>query len=153
MATRKVADNARDKYAARFCRRLKARRDIDRIAKDILRLDDHIADMDSGAEADRIVVAEGLVGRAECVLDGNGAVKRLDRRGKLDQRPIAEQLDHPAVMRGDGGRDDLAKDDVQRFQQPGRIRLHHPAETDDIEGEYRRKALLTHRICPACLCE
>ena len=62
-----------DRNAARFGDAFDPRRDVDAVAKDILALDDDIADVDPDAEADRIDFGVGGFALAKLSLDFNGA--------------------------------------------------------------------------------
>ena len=49
-----IVGRRRDADAARFCDALKPRRDIDAVSKDVVRLDNNVADVDADTEGDTL---------------------------------------------------------------------------------------------------
>ena len=131
-------DDVGDENAAVRRLAFEPRRDIDAVAKDVVALDDDVAEVDADAEVDRPLRRD--VALAHRALDRDGAFDRVDGAAELDQRAVAHHLDDAAVARGDGGIEHLAPDLSQRGERAGLVLAHHAAVADDVGGEDRRES-------------
>jgi hypothetical protein len=91
----------RDANAARFCNALKPRRNVHTIPKDVVRLDNYVADIDSYAERNAIVF--GLI---DCKFMNAGlelyrSSDRFNGARELRQEAIAGVLHDAATVLGD----------------------------------------------------
>ena len=130
---------ARDAEAAGLAQRLKPRRDVHAVAKDIVAVDDDVADIDANAEDDTLVLRHRPVARDHAALDADSAADGIDDAGELHQHAVTCGLDDAAVVPGDVGIDQFAAVRLERTQRCDLIGAHQPAVADDIGGEDRRK--------------
>jgi hypothetical protein len=94
-------------YPARLAFILNARCNIDAIAKDVVAVDDDIANVDSNPELDAELRPLGRSCR-HLLLNRNRASHGIDGARELDQHAVAGSLDNTALMGGDCRIDDLA---------------------------------------------
>jgi len=73
-----VANHPRDADPARLCKRLQTRRDVHPIAKDVVALDDYIAEIDSDAEPDAAVIGDPCFAVDHRPLPFGGAANGID---------------------------------------------------------------------------
>ena len=92
-----VEGGARDADAAGFGKGLEPGRDVDAVAVEIVALDDDVAEIDADAELDAPSWRNVLVALGHAALDYGSAAQCVDDAGELDQRPVAHQLDDPAM--------------------------------------------------------
>ena len=100
LASNMIVGRRRDADTPGLCDALEPGRDVDAIAKDIVRLDDHVADVDANTEykAPIFCLSGGEISNA--VLKMPGRSHRFDRAGELGQKPVTCVLDHAtAVLR------------------------------------------------------
>ena len=80
----------------------------------------------------------------DCCLDGalNGerALHRINDAGELDQRPVADQFDDPAMMGGNSGIEDRLAMTFECRQRAGLVGAHHTGIANHISGEDSRQA-------------
>jgi hypothetical protein len=89
--------------AARFCDALKPRRDIDAISKDVMGLDDYVADVDTYTESNTPVLRLSRCKFLDAGLELHSSPNRLDRAPKFCQEPVASVFYDPATMLRDRG--------------------------------------------------
>jgi hypothetical protein len=77
-----IANGARDADSAGFGERFQSRSDIDTVAENIAVLDDHIAEIDSNAELEALLIGYIGIALGHALLDFNGAARGLHRAGK-----------------------------------------------------------------------
>ena len=120
-----------------------SRGDIDAVAHQIaVALLDHIAEMDADAELDTPLGRQPGVALDHAVLHLDGAAHGVDHAAKLDERAVAGALDDAAVMRGDGGIDQIARAapaaapacDPRPRRQAGCIRRRPPPVSPRVSG-------------------
>src|SRR5690348_16083405 len=70
-----------DTDPVRFGKRLEPRRDIDPIAVDVLRLGDHVAQVDAYAKADALVVSDAQIAMSHAALHLDRAENGFDDTG------------------------------------------------------------------------
>jgi hypothetical protein len=151
LVAHRIAHGARDENATWLGQRLKARRDVDAVAVDVVAFDDHVAEVDADAEFDAAVVHRRAVAVGHAGLDGDGAAHRLDGARKVDQQAVARTLDDAAAMRGDMGLDQLAQMRLEEAQRAFLVMAHQPAVAHHVgrqDGrEFALGALVFHQ-CP-----
>ena len=69
----------------------------------------------------------------------DGAAHRVDHAAELDDRAVAGALDDAAVMRGDGGIDQIAPQSPEPRQRAFLVGAGEPAVADDIRDQDRRE--------------
>jgi hypothetical protein len=142
LAPHLIVGRGRDTHAARFCDALKPRRDIDAISKDVVRLDDHVTDIDADAESNA-----RLFRLADCKflyagLELHGSSNSFDRARKLRQDPVTSILhDAPAVL-GDCRVDSLGQERGEPGVRSFFVAMHEPRITSHIGSQYRRQSAL-----------
>ncbi len=94
---------------ARLGDALKPRGDIDAVAHQVaVAFLDHVAEMNADPELDALLGRQTGVALDHALLHFDGAVHGVDHAAKLDQAAVAGALDDAAVMRVDGGIDQIA---------------------------------------------
>jgi chemotaxis regulatin CheY-phosphate phosphatase CheZ len=76
-----VANNPADANAARSGQRLQARRDIDAITKDIVAVDDDVADIDADPKLESLIGRNAGITLGHAALDIHGAAHGIARLG------------------------------------------------------------------------
>ena len=80
------------------------------------------------------------------LLDGDRAGDRVDHGRKLDDRPVAHQLDDPALVLGErADRSRSSRRLLDRGQRAGLVLLDQPRVADDVRGQDRRQPPLGAR--------
>ena len=102
-----------DRNAAGFGDAFDPRRDVDAVAKDVLALDDDIADVDPDPDPDRIDFGATGIVLAKLSLDFDSASDGVHGARELHQRAVADELDDTARMAGDCRIDQLTPQGVQ----------------------------------------
>ena len=100
---------------------------IDPVPKDVVAVDDDIADIDADAEDDALVLGHARIAADHAALDYHRAPDRIDDTGKFDQRAVARGLDDTATMTGNRPVDQRPAMGFQRLQSADLIGLHKPA--------------------------
>src|ERR1700693_489423 len=88
----------RDADTAGFGNALKPCRDVDAVPKDVMRLDDHVADVDAHTERNAPVFRIIHCKFMDTVLELHRSSNRLDRARKLRQEPVAGILHDVAAV-------------------------------------------------------
>ena len=104
-------------------------RDVDAVAKDILAVDDNVADIDPDPEPDRIDFGAAEIVLPNLSLDFDCATDGVNCAREFYQRAIAHELDNAARMGGDRRIDQLAPKGIQRASVPASsipIRREYP---------------------------
>ncbi len=137
-----IAHRARDADAARLGEHFEARRDVDAVAKDVVFLDDHVAQIDADAELYPPRRRDVHVASRHPALDLGSAKHRVGDAVELDQHAVAGGLDDAAVALGDGRIDELDPMGLETRERPGLVDLHQPTVTDHISRDDRREPAL-----------
>jgi len=132
-------DRAGHADAAGFGQPFQPRGDVDAIAKQIIAVEDHVAEIDPDPELDAPVGHLGGIALRHRPLHRDGTAHRIDDAAELDQHPIAGGLDDPAVMLGDLRIDELAAQRLEAFERALLILPHQPRIPRHIGGKYRGK--------------
>jgi hypothetical protein len=96
-----IVDRRRDANAARLCDALKPRRNIHAVAKNVMRLDDDVADVNAYTVRNAPVFQVAGCKFMNVVLELQGRSNRFDRARKLRQEPVPGVLDNAAAVFGD----------------------------------------------------
>jgi hypothetical protein len=91
-----------------FAERFQACRDVDAVAKDIVAVDDDVADVDPHPEHDLPFRSDARVAPDHAALDLDRAGDRIHDAGEFHQHPIAGGLDDAAVVLGNAAVDQFA---------------------------------------------
>ena len=90
--------------------------------KDIIALDDDVADVDADPKLDRIGLGATGVVLPKLSLDFDGAGDGVHGAGELHQRAVAHELDDTTRMGGNRRIDELAPQGIQTGKCPGLVR-------------------------------
>lgn len=77
------------------------RGDVDAVAKQVVALNEHVADGDADAQQHVLLGPEGEVARPRRLLDLDGAANRIDRAGKFGEHGIAGHVEDAPVEGAD----------------------------------------------------
>src|SRR5215469_18652330 len=83
-----IVGRRRDADAAGFCNALKPRRDVDTVSKNIMRLDNYVADIDAHAESNALVFRIADCKVVDAGLELHSSPNCFDCARKLRQEPI-----------------------------------------------------------------
>jgi len=97
---------------------------VDPIAENVVRLDDHIAEVDADSKADAIIFRDIGIAMGHAVLDCNGAQNGVDHAGNLDNHAVAGRFDDPAMVLIDPRLKDLAAVRLKAFVRAFLIEPH-----------------------------
>ena len=137
-----IAHGARDADAAGLGEHLETRRDVDAVAKNIVLLDDHVAQIDADAELDPSRRRHIGIAPRHPALDLGGARHRVYDAVELHQHAIAGRLDDAAAVLGYGGINELKAVGLEACKRPRLVDLHQPAITDHVGGKDRGESSL-----------
>ncbi len=127
-----VIRGAGHQHAAGLADLFQARRHVDPVAQQILALDHHIAKIDADPEHDPPLGRNPALPLGDILLDRHGAGDRVDHRAELDDRPVAHQLDDPAVALGEHRIDHRAPQFLDRRQRASFVRFDQARVADDV---------------------
>ena len=88
-------------------RAFQPRRDVHAVAVDVVALDDDVAEVDTDAKANALVLGNARLAPGHGALDLDGALHGVDHARELHQRAVAHQLDDASVVRRDRRIDEL----------------------------------------------
>ncbi len=140
-----IAHRARDADAARLGEHFEARRDVDAVAKDVVALNDHVAQIDANAELYPPRRRDVRVASRHPALNLGRAQHRVGDAVKLDQHAVASGLDDAAVVLRDGRIDELDPMGLETRKCSGLVGLHQPTVADHVGGKDRREPALWSR--------
>src|SRR5262249_20543616 len=129
----------RDANAARLRNAFKTGGDIDAIAKDVVVIDNDVADVNADAKFNALGRRHRGILLHHGTLHLNGASGGIDRTSELDQHAIAGRLDDPPAMRGDGGIEQGLSRGLEASQYAFFVSTHQAAISGDIRRQNRRK--------------
>ena len=128
-------DLGRNADAARLRDLLEPRRDVDALAKPVLALDNHFAEIDSDANLNALVFWDVSVALSEPALDADGAFDGVHDRAEFGQHAVAHELEDPPVMERDLRLEQLLASGHQPLMRALLVALHMRGVSDDIGGE------------------
>ena len=121
-----------DADAARLSNSLQPRRDVDAVTKDIVFIDDDVADMNADAEFDPEFLRNTGVLFGHAALDLDGTASCVHGAGELDQHAVSGGLDDVSAMLGDGGIDERFPERLELRQRAFLVAAHQTAIAGDI---------------------
>ena len=119
-----------------------ARGNVDGIAIDIAVLMDDVSLVHADAMANAALLGKALIAFGRFSLNSDSCTNRIDDARKLRQKAIAEILDHPPLVVGDGGLDHLLLKGSERNEGAFLIHADEPAIANDVGGQYCGEATL-----------
>ncbi len=140
-----VESRAGDQHPAGLAQLLQAGGDVDAVAEQVVALDHHVAEIDADAEHDAPVGRRLGLAVGDRLLHRDRAGDGIDHRGELDDRPVAHQLDDPALVLGQQRVDRLLAQGLDRGQRAGLVLLDQARVADDVGGQDRRQPALDAR--------
>jgi hypothetical protein len=108
-----IVGRRRDADTPGFCNALKPCRNIHAIPKDVMRLDNYVADIDAHAESNALVFRIADCKVVDAGLELHSGSNRLDRARKLRQEPVPSVLDNAAAVFGNCRGDSLRQERCQ----------------------------------------
>ena len=96
-----VVNGLRDADRAGLRERLEPGGDVDPVAKDVVAVDDHVAEIDANPQFQTALGRDRVVDRTRGPLHFDGAVQRVDDARKIRQQAVACGADDPSAMRRD----------------------------------------------------
>ena len=136
-----VVNGLRDADGAGLGERLEPGGDVDAIAKDVVPVDDDIAEINPDPQLEPALGRDRVVDGARGALHLDGAAQRVDDARKIRQYTVACRPDDPPAMRRDQ-RVDGGAELVQGLMRAGLILAHQTAEPDHIRMQYGRELSL-----------
>ena len=133
-----LVDGVRDADAARLCEFLQPRRDVDAVAKNVVAVDDHIAEIDADAQLQPSRRRYRLVEHDGGLLYRNSAIERIDNAGEIGEQAVAGGADDAPAVIGNQ-RIDSPPHFGERLVGPALVLPHQSAETRNIRVEDRGK--------------
>ena len=130
--------------------RLEPGGDVDAIAKDVVAIDDHVAEIDADPQLETALGRDRVIDGVRCSLHLDGAVQRVDDARKIRQQAVARGADDPPVMRRDQ-RVDRAAQPSERLMRTRFILAHQAAETRPHRRAGWRRASASGKELPPAL--
>jgi hypothetical protein len=129
-------DCPRDTYAAGFGDRIKSRRNVYVVSKDVMGLDDYVADIDAHTESNAAVFRITDCKFMNAGLELDRSSNRLDSARKLRQEPVTGILHYAAaVLRN--RRLDTAREERGQFGVRSLFgTVHEPRIASHVGGQY-----------------
>ena len=147
-----IANDATDADLAGLGQRFQPRRHIHPIAKDVLLLDDHVAEVYTHPEVDPLIGLDRAVPLGHTTLELDGAAHRVDHTRKLRQEALASVLHDTATVLADLRIDQLLEVGFEPFVRTFLIGAHQPRVTGHVCGEDRGEAAgLAHSVSPVTM--
>jgi hypothetical protein len=149
-----LAHGRADADLAGLGERLEPRRDVDAIAKNVIVLDDHVANVDADAKADALAFIDVGIAVFHALLHHDGAAHRIDDRRELDENAVTRGLDDTALVLGDQRIDELPAMALERGERPFLVGAHEARVSRHVRGKdggepARDARLLAHSLSPS----
>jgi hypothetical protein len=124
---------------ARFAFILDTRRNIDALAKNIVAVNDDVANVNSNAKQDARL---SFTGHSLChsLLDLNGEGYRIDYTREFDQHAVTGLLDDSTIMRSDARIEDLTTVLFQGGQCADLVSPHQATISGNVNRQHRRQS-------------
>jgi hypothetical protein len=135
-----IVGGSRDADAARFGNALKPCRNVDAVAKDVMGLDDHVADIDAHTESNAPVFHVADCKFMNAGLELHGSSDRFDCARKFRQEPVASVLHDVAAVFRNRGLDTVREERCQFGVSSLFVIVHKPRITSHVGGQYRRQS-------------
>ncbi len=127
--------------------------DVDLVSEDVMRLDDHVTDIDADAETNTLIFGITDCNFKDAGLEPRRSADRFDGTGKLGQEPVAGILDDMTAVLDDRRLDSVHQKRGQFGVGRLFVMVHEPGIPGHVGGQYRRQPapntlwpLLHHRI-------
>src|SRR5262249_41371527 len=127
-----LVDTAGDENVAWSGNSFQARRDVDALTVDVVRLNNHVTKMNADPIQDTLLVRQRGIAADHALLNDDCAAHGFNRAVEHGQETIARMLDGPAVMLGDGWLDEFAPMPLDASMGSFLIHAHQPAVSRDI---------------------
>jgi hypothetical protein len=118
----------------------KPRGNVDAVAVNIVGFDDDVAEIDSNAILDPMMLRQCRIASHQILLNHDAAADGFDRTIENRNEPVAGGFNQPAVMFYDAGFDEIALDTLDTVVRAFFVDLHQAAVTGDIACHDGRKA-------------
>src|SRR5581483_4921873 len=115
------------------------RGDVDAVAKDVVVVDDDVADMDADAELDPLGLGDVDIAQVHAALDLDRATDRIDGTAEFDQHAVAGGLDDATAIFGDFGIDESLSAGFETGEGAVLVDAHQTAVARNIGRENCRK--------------
>src|SRR5687767_396289 len=129
-----VVDRARDQHAARLCKRLQPRGDVDRVAGYTVVAPDDVAEVDADAQAHPLAWRKPRVLIGDGSLDGLRALDGVHGAWELRHQAVADAAEDAAVELAHERVEEGAPD-RERGERAGLVGGHQPAVIDHVGRE------------------
>jgi hypothetical protein len=137
-----IVGGRRDADTTGLCDAFKPRRYVYAVPKNVMRLDNYVADINAHPKGNAIVFRLIDCKFVNVVLELERSSNRFDRARKLRQEPIASVFDNAATVftncRGDSVRQEHCQFDVRSLF----VIVHEPRVASHVGGQYRRQPAL-----------
>jgi hypothetical protein len=134
-----VVGGRRDTDAAWLGDALKPCRNIYAVAKNVMWLDNHVADVDADPESYTLIFRLRGCKCRHSGLELQCSPNRFDSAGEHRQKSIAGILDDPTTMFGDRGRYTVREERCQFGVRSLFIMVHQPRIAGYVSRQYRRQ--------------
>jgi hypothetical protein len=132
-----VSHHSGDADPAGLGERLKACRDIDSVAEDVVVLDNDVAEIDADAKLDAPLAGQLRIAVNHPTLHFGGAAYRVDDAGEFREHAVAGVLDNAALVFPDLRIDQLPEMRLEAFVRPFLVRPHQARIAGHIGGKDR----------------
>jgi hypothetical protein len=118
---------------------LQSYRDVDLVSKDVMRFDDHVADIDADPEGNALIFRIAVCNLKDAGLEPGRGPNRFDGTRKLGQEPVAGILDDTTSVLSDCRLDSVRQKRAQFSVGRLFVMVHEPGIAGDVRGQYRRQ--------------
>ena len=132
-----IVGRRRDADTARFCDALEPSRNIYAIAKNVMWLDNHVADVDTDTELKAPIFHVFDCKFINTGLEKHRSPNRFDRARKLCQEPVPGVLDNAAAVIGYCRGDSVREERCQFGMRGLFVIVHEPRVASHVGGQYR----------------
>src|SRR6266487_4993107 len=134
-----IISRRRNADATGFCDALKPRRYVNAVSKNVMSLDDYVADIDAHTESNAPVFQLTDCKFLDAGLELHSSADRFDRARKLGQEPVAGVLHNAAAVFGDCWLDSFREERPQLGMGSLFVIVHEPRIASHVPGHYRRQ--------------
>jgi hypothetical protein len=127
-----VEDRAGDHDAVGLGELLEACGDVDAIAVYVLALGEHVAEVDTDAQAEALILGHHGLTFDELSLNEHRAAHRVDDARELAEDAVSHQLEDAAVMLVNERRDHHAMEDLQPSERSRLVAFHQRRVADEV---------------------
>src|SRR6266436_3916812 len=140
-----ITHRAGDADATGLGEGFEARRHVDAVAKDVVFLNDHVAQIDADAELHPPRRRDVRVTSRHSALNLGSAQHGVGDAVEFDQHAVASGLDDAATVLRDSRIDELDPMGLETRERPRLVDLHQPTVADHVSGEDRGEPALWSR--------